>query len=76
MTISSGHISKFQNDDSLSTNELIQLLGVSLGKKILNIPSPLGVYLRLGDYAFTLNFERLQEVTGEPMVVNENCQRY
>jgi nucleoside-diphosphate-sugar epimerase len=63
------------DDTALSTNELIQLLGVSLGKKnrILNIPSSLikGV-ARLGDYLnLPLNSERLQKLTENYVVSNK-----
>jgi hypothetical protein len=63
------------DDKSLSTNELIQLLGISLAKKnkILNIPSSLvkgGA--RLGDYLnLPLNSERLQKLTENYVVSNK-----
>jgi nucleoside-diphosphate-sugar epimerase len=63
------------DDTGLSTNELIQLLGVSLGKKnqILNIPCfwIKGV-ARLGDYLnLPLNSERLQKLTENYVVSNK-----
>jgi nucleoside-diphosphate-sugar epimerase len=63
------------DDTVLSTNELIQLLSVSLGKKdrVLNIPSSwvrgvahLGDFLRL-----PLNTERLQKLTENYVVSNQ-----
>ena len=63
------------DDAALSTNELIHLLGVSLGKKnrILNIPSSwIKGVARLGDYLnLPLNSERLQKLT-ENYVVSNN----
>jgi nucleoside-diphosphate-sugar epimerase len=66
---------QISDDDSLSTNELIQLLGVSLGKKnrILNIPSFwIKGGARLGDYLnLPLNSERLQKLTENYVVSNQ-----
>jgi nucleoside-diphosphate-sugar epimerase len=63
------------DDTALSTNELIQLLGVSLGKKkiILNIPSSwIKGAARLGDYLnLPLNSERLQKLTENYVVSNQ-----
>ena len=63
------------DDESLSTNELIQLLGTSLEKKsnIWSIPAS-GVrgIARLGDYLhLPLNSERLQKLTENYVVSNE-----
>lgn len=62
------------DDEALSTNELIQLLGHSLGKKstILNIPSFwIKSIARLGDYLYLpLNSERLQKLTEDYVVSN------
>jgi nucleoside-diphosphate-sugar epimerase len=62
------------DDTALSTNELIQLLGVSLGKKnrTLNIPSSwIKGVARLGDYLnLPLNSERLQKLTENYVVSN------
>jgi hypothetical protein len=73
-TIPSG-VYQVADDKSLSTNELIQLLGVSLGKKnrILNIPSFwIKGGARLGDYLnLPLNSERLQKLTENYVVSNQ-----
>jgi nucleoside-diphosphate-sugar epimerase len=63
------------DDTALSTNELIQLLGVSLGKKnrILNIPSSwIKGISKLGDQLhLPLNSERLQKLTENYVVSNK-----
>ncbi|MFE3869299.1 NAD-dependent epimerase/dehydratase family protein [Flavobacterium sp. LS2P90] len=63
------------DDTELSTNELIQLLGVILGKKnrILNIPSSwIKGVARLGDHLhLPLNSERLQKLTENYVVSNK-----
>jgi nucleoside-diphosphate-sugar epimerase len=73
-TIPSG-VYQVSDDDSLSTNELIQLLGVSLGKKnrVLNIPSSwIKGVARLGDHMhLPLNSERLQKLTENYVVSNK-----
>jgi nucleoside-diphosphate-sugar epimerase len=73
-TIPSG-VYQVADDKSLSTNELIQLLGVSLAKKnrILNIPSTwIKRVARLGDYLnLPLNSERLQKLTENYVVSNQ-----
>ena len=62
------------DDDSLSTNELIELLGVSLAKKnkILNISSSwIKKAAQLGDFLhLPLNTERLQKLTENYVVSN------
>jgi nucleoside-diphosphate-sugar epimerase len=62
------------DDAPLSTNELIQLIGISLGKKdrILNIPSSwIKGLAALGDYLhLPLNSERLQKLTENYVVSN------
>ena len=62
------------DDEPLSTNTLIQLLGTSLDKKSLiwNIPTPLIRKLTvLGDYLnLPLNSERLQKLTESYVVSN------
>lgn len=62
------------DDKSLSTNALIQLLGISLGKKnrILNIPlSWIKGVTKLGDHLhLPLNSERLQKLTENYVVSN------
>ncbi|WP_367757310.1 NAD-dependent epimerase/dehydratase family protein [Flavobacterium sp. WC2430] len=67
------------DNESLSTNELIQLLGSSLGKKnrILNIPSYwIKGLARLGDYLYLpLNSERLQKLTENYVVSNSKIVR-
>ncbi|MFV5692470.1 NAD-dependent epimerase/dehydratase family protein [Flavobacterium sp. LT1R49] len=63
------------DDKSLSTNELIQLLGISLGKKntILNIPASwIKGVAKLGDHLhLPLNSERLQKLTENYVVSNQ-----
>lgn len=63
------------DDEFLSTNELIQLLGTSLGKKtiIFNIPSSLIRRIaKFGDYLhLPLNSERLQKLTENYVVSNQ-----
>ena len=63
------------DDVSLSTNELIQLLGISLEKKnkILKIPSPwIKGLAKLGDYLhLPLNSERMQKLTENYVVSNQ-----
>jgi nucleoside-diphosphate-sugar epimerase len=63
------------DDICLSTNDLIQLLGISLGKKnrILNIPSScIKVAAKLGDYLhLPLNSEHLQKLTENYVVSNQ-----
>jgi nucleoside-diphosphate-sugar epimerase len=63
------------DDQSLSTNDLIVLLGKSLGKKsrVLNIPSSwIKGIARLGDHLhLPLNTERLQKLTENYVVSNE-----
>lgn len=62
------------DDESLSTNELIGLLGQSLGKKsrVLNIPSSwIKGAAKLGDHLhLPLNTERLQKLTENYVVSN------
>ncbi|GGA63226.1 nucleoside-diphosphate-sugar epimerase [Flavobacterium palustre] len=73
-TIPSG-IYNVADDESLSTNELIELLGTSLGKKnrILNLsPKRINLLARLGDFFhLPLNSERLQKLTENYVVSNE-----
>ncbi|MBA0884372.1 NAD-dependent epimerase/dehydratase family protein [Flavobacterium undicola] len=63
------------DDESLSTNELIQLLGTTLGKKsiIFNIPSSwIRKIAKFGDYLhLPLNSERLQKLTENYEVSNQ-----
>jgi nucleoside-diphosphate-sugar epimerase len=77
-TIPSG-IYQVSDDVSLSTNELIHLLGISLDKKnkILNIPSSWVKRLaRLGDFLhLPLNSERLQKLTENYVVSNQKIVR-
>jgi nucleoside-diphosphate-sugar epimerase len=72
-TIPSG-VYQVADDQSLSTNELIQLLGASLSKKsrVLKIaPSWIKSMARLGDYLhLPLNSERLQKLTEDYVVSN------
>lgn len=73
-TVPSG-IYNVADNESLSTNELIQLLGISLGKKnrILNFsPKMINLLARLGDFFhLPLNTERLQKLTENYVVSNE-----
>ncbi len=73
-TIPSG-VYQVADDQSLSTNELIQLLGTSLEKKstILNIPSSwIRSIAKFGDYLhLPLNSERLQKLTENYVVSNQ-----
>jgi nucleoside-diphosphate-sugar epimerase len=63
------------DDKSLSTNALIQLLGISLGKKnrILNIPvSWIKGVAKLGDHLhLPLNSERMQKLTENYVMSNQ-----
>lgn len=72
--ISSG-VYQVADNESLSTNELIQFVGVSFNRKsrILNIPKKMirGI-AKLGDYLhLPLNSERLQKLTENYVVSNE-----
>jgi nucleoside-diphosphate-sugar epimerase len=73
-SISSG-IYNVADDDSLSTNELIRLLGTSLGKKsrIVNLSQNLiSSMAKLGDHLhLPLNSERLQKLTENYVVSNQ-----
>lgn len=67
------------DDESLSTNELIQIIETSLGKKsnILKI-SPLAVkkIARIGDFLhLPLNSERLKKLTDSYVVSNEKIKK-
>jgi nucleoside-diphosphate-sugar epimerase len=72
-TIPSG-IYNVADNEALSTNELISLLGQSLGKKnrILNIPSSwIKAIAKIGDHLhLPLNSERLQKLTENYVVSN------
>jgi nucleoside-diphosphate-sugar epimerase len=74
VTIPSG-VYQVTDDESLSTNELIQLLGTSLGKKskILNLSqNVISSIAKLGDYLhLPLNSERLQKLTENYVVSND-----
>lgn len=76
-TIPSG-IYNIADDQSLSTNELIQLLGTSLDKKtmIWKIPSYwIKGISKIGDYlSLPLNSERLQKLTENYVVSNEKIK--
>lgn len=73
-TVIPSGVYQIADDKSLSTNEVIQLLGVSLGKKnrIFNIPSSLiKGSAKFGDYLhLPLNSERLQKLTENYVVSN------
>ena len=68
-------IYQISDDESLSTNDLIHLLGTSLGKKtdIWTIPSPLIKRIaQMGDqFRLPLNSERLQKLTETYVVSNQ-----
>nr|WP_163400321.1 NAD-dependent epimerase/dehydratase family protein [Flavobacterium fluviatile] len=67
------------DDESLSTNELIKLIGTGLDKKtrIWNIPSNLIIAIaRLGNYLrLPLNTERLQKLTENYIVSNTKLKK-
>lgn len=73
-TIPSG-VYQVADDEALSTNELIQLLGTSLGKKsrIFNLSqNGISSMAKLGDHLhLPLNTERLQKLTENYVVSNE-----
>lgn len=73
-TIPSG-VYQVADDESLSTNELIQLLGTSLDKtsRVAKIPSNwIRGISKIGDYlSLPLNSERLQKLTENYVVSNE-----
>lgn len=73
-TIPSG-VYQVADNEALSTNELIELLGASLNKKsrIINIPSSwIKRSAKLGDYLhLPLNSERLQKLTENYVVSND-----
>jgi len=75
----SGGIYQVADDEPISTNELIEIIGVSLGKKskilkvserIINKIANLGNYLPL-----PLNSERLQKLTENYVVSNEKIKK-
>jgi nucleoside-diphosphate-sugar epimerase len=67
------------DDDSLSTNELIKLIGESIGKKsvIWKIaPVLIGSFAKVGDYLYLpLNTERLQKLTESYIVSNTKIKK-
>jgi len=67
------------DDESISTNELIEIIGASLGKKskILKIPSwIISKTANLGDYLhLPLNSERLEKLTENYVVSNEKIKK-
>jgi nucleoside-diphosphate-sugar epimerase len=68
-------VNQVADDESLSTNELIELLGTSLGKKsnIWSIPTAwIKKIAKLGDHLhLPLNSERLQKLTENYVVSNQ-----
>lgn len=68
-------IYQIADDKSLSTNELIKLLGESLGKKsiVWNVNAPfIKALAKFGDYSYSpLNSERLQKLTENYVVSNK-----
>lgn len=76
--ITSG-IYQVADDESISTNELIEIIGASLGKKskILKVPSwVVTKAANLGDYLhLPLNSERLQKLTESYVVSNEKIKK-
>jgi nucleoside-diphosphate-sugar epimerase len=77
-TIPSG-VYQVADDEALSTNELIQLLGASLDKRtwIWKIPAySIKMISRIGDCLFLpLNSERLQKLTENYVVSNEKIKK-
>lgn len=77
-TIPSG-VYQVADDQSLSTNELIQLLGTSLDKttRIWKIPTYwIKGISKIGDYlSLSLNSERLQKLTENYVVSNEKIKK-
>lgn len=77
-TITSG-VYQIADDKSLSTNELIQLLGDSLDKttRIMKIRSNwIRGIAKIGDYlSLPLNSERLQKLTEDYVISNEKIKR-
>jgi nucleoside-diphosphate-sugar epimerase len=73
ITIPSG-VYQVADDESLSTNQLIRLLAISIGKKhmIFNLPQNLITGIaKLGDYLhLSFNSERLQKLTENYLVSN------
>lgn len=67
------------DDDSLSTNEVIRLIGINLGKKnkIWKIPTILIKSMaKLGNYLhLPLNTERMQKLTGSYIVSNAKIKK-
>jgi len=76
--ITSG-IYNFADDDLISTNELIEIIGEASGRKskLLNIPSGLIIFIaKVGDKArLPLNSERLKKLTESYMVSNDKIKR-
>jgi nucleoside-diphosphate-sugar epimerase len=72
-------IYQIADDESLSTNELIELIGINLGKKskIWKIPSVLIISMaKLGDYLhLPLNSERLKKLTENYIVSNAKIKK-
>ena len=68
-------IYQIADNNPVSTNELIQLLGISMNKKssILNVPSSfIRKIAKIGDYLYLpLNSERLQKLTENYVVGND-----
>lgn len=72
-------IYNFADDDLISTNELIEIIGEASGRKskLLNIPSVLITFIaKIGDKTrLPLNSERLKKLTESYMVSNDRIKR-
>lgn len=72
-------IYNFADDDLISTNDLIEIIGEASGRKskLLNIPSGLITFIaKIGDKTrLPLNSERLKKLTESYMVSNDKIKR-
>lgn len=72
-------IYNFSDDDTLSTNELVSLIGQTLGKKekLWNIsPSLIRLIVKVGDFLpLPLNSERLKKLTESYVVSNSKIKK-
>ena len=68
------------DDSSISTNEIIKLMSIKLGKKhnIWNISKILIIYIaKIGDYLYLpLNTERLNKLPEDYVVSNAKIKKY
>jgi nucleoside-diphosphate-sugar epimerase len=74
------NIFNIADDSSISTNEIIKLMSIKLGKKhnIWNISKILIIYIaKIGDYLYLpLNTERLNKLTEDYVVSNAKIKKY